>query len=239
MDLQKYREMALRGSRRAGPGLMRIFVLYVGVLAVLSVLAYFLENPVYEWRELVLQYAAAGNPELPTVSPRAFQGILLARLMGFLGRIVTVGWVALSLGGARGQEYSWHDLWAFFPRFWKVLVISLLTRVLCALALCLFILPGIFLFYSWRLSFYVLAEHPDWDPLRCMRQSRRLMVGERLNLFRLDLSCLLLYGLAALLFFVTSGILRLWRMPALMMLYAAFYNDMVFWKEPPSEGPAA
>ncbi len=236
MGVIKYKEMAQRAARRAGPGLFRIFAIYAGVLAVLSAVGYLLENPFYEWQNQVMQYVSAGNFEVPELPGRAFQGVLLAWVLEFLSWVVTAGWVALTLAAARGEAYSWHDLWAFFPRFWKVLVITLLTRVLSALALGLFILPGLLLFYNWRLSLYVLAEHPDWGPIRCMRQSRRLMVGERMNLFRLDLSCFLLYGLAALLFFFTSGILRLWRMPSLMLLYAVFYNEMTYWREP-EQGP--
>ena len=232
MDLQRYKERAQEAARRVGPGLFRIFAIYVGVLAVLGILTYLMENPIYEWQSRALQFAAAGNTQLPPMPDRARTGFLFAQALGLLGRVVTAGWVALTLRAVRGGEYSWHDLWSAFPYFWKVLVITLLCRVLCALALCLFIFPGVLLFYNWRLSLYVLAEHPDWGPLRCMRQSRRLMVGERMNLLRLDLSCFLMYGLAALLFFFSSGILRLWRMPSLMILYAVFYNEMSYWRDP-------
>ena len=53
-----------------------------------------------------------------------------------------------------------------------------------------------------------------------------------MNLFRLDLSCILLYVLAALPYFFTSGILVLWRMPTLALLYAVFYNRTVYWQDP-------
>ena len=228
MDLQRYKERAQEAARRVGPGLFRIFAIYVGVLAVLGILTYLMENPIYEWQSRALQFAAAGNTQLPPMPDRARTGFLFAQALGLLGRVVTAGWVALTLRAVRGGEYSWHDLWSAFPYFWKVLVITLLCRVLCALALCLFIFPGVLLFYNCRLSLYVLAEHP----LRCMRQSRRLMVGERMNLLRLDLSCFLMYGLAALLFFFSSGILRLWRMPSLMILYAVFYKEMSYWRDP-------
>ncbi len=239
MDLQRYKERAQEAARRVGPGLFRIFAIYVGVLAVLGILTYLMENPIYEWQSRVLQFAAAGNTQLPPMPDRARTGFLFAQALGLLGRVVTAGWVALTLRAVRGGEYSWHDLWSAFPYFWKVLVISIVTAFGCCLGLCLFVLPGVLLFYSWRLSLFVLAEHPDYGPIRCLKQSRRLMAGERLNLFRLDLSCVLLYALAALAFYFSSGILSLWRMPTVMLLYAVFYNRTVYWRDPEEPAPDA
>ena len=102
MDLQKYRELAARAARRAGPGLFRIFAVYAGVLAVLSAVGYLLENPVYEWQAQVMQYVSAGNFDVPELPARALQGLLLSRLLEMLGWIVTAGWVALTLAAARG-----------------------------------------------------------------------------------------------------------------------------------------
>ena len=59
-----------------------------------------------------------------------------------------------------------------------------------------------------------------------------------MNLFRLDLSYILLYGLAALVYYFSSGIVSLWRMPTLALLYAVFYNEAVYWKAP-EEPPSA
>ncbi len=236
MDLQEYRLKARDAALRAGPGLMKVFIIYTVVLALLNLLVYFLETPMYEWMLRMREYVAAGNMEVPLPSARVHQGMAFALVLTLLGRIVTAGWVSLTLNAVRGLEYSWHDLWSAFRNFWKVIVITVVSAVGCTVGLWLFIFPGVYLFYGWRLSLYVLAEHPDYGPIRCMRQSRRLMTGERFRLFRLDLSCILLYGLAALLYYFTSGIVVLWRMPTLAILYAVFYNRAVYWQEP--EGPS-
>ena len=232
MDLQKYKQKTREAALRAGPGLMKVFAVYAVVIALLNLLGFFLETPMYEWSMRVREYVQAGNMELPLPSARVHQGMALSLLLGLMGRIVTAGWVALTLNASRGGEYSWHDLWGSFRNFWKVIVITVATTLCCTAALWFFIFPGIWLFYGWRLSLHVLAEHPDYGPIQCMRQSRRLMTGERMNLFRLDLSCILLYGLAALVFYFSSGIVALWRMPTLALLYAVFYNEAVYWKAP-------
>ncbi len=232
MDLLEYKQKAREAALRAGPGLVKVFAVYAGVLALLNLLAYFLETPMYDWMLRMREYVAAGNADVPLPSAKVHQGMALSLLLGLMGRIVTAGWVALTLNAARGGEYSWHDLWSAFRNFWKVLVITVVGAVGCALGLWLLVFPGVWLFYGWRLSLHVLAEHPDYGPIRCMRQSRRLMTGERMNLFRLDLSCILLYGLAALVYYFSLGIVALWRMPTMALLHAVFYNRVVYWQEP-------
>ena len=235
MDVQKYKEQAKEMALKAGPGILRVFAVYVGVLAVLNLLMYFLETPFYEWSMSVRQYMAAGDFDVPLPSDRVRIGIWFSLLLTLLCQVVTAGWVGLTLRAARGGEYSWHDLWGAFPYFWKVFVIAALRTAVCAMAACLLIFPGLYLFYGWRLAYLVLAEHPEYGPLRCLRQSRRLMVGERMNLFRLDLSCILLYALAFGLWYFSSGIISMWRMPTLSFLYVAFYNRVSFWKAPDRE----
>ena len=232
MDLLEYKQKAREAALRAGPGLVKVFAIYAGVLALLNLLAYFLETPMYDWMLRMREYVAAGNTDVPLPSAKVHQGMALSLLLGLMGRIVTAGWVALTLNAARGGEYSWHDLWSAFRNFWKVLVITVVGAVGCVAGLWLLIFPGVWLFYGWRLSLHVLAEHPDYGPIRCMRQSRRLMTGERMNLFRLDLSCILLYGLAALVYYFSLGIVALWRMPTMALLHAVFYNRVVYWQEP-------
>ena len=237
MDLQEFRQKTRDAALRAGPGLMKVFAIYAAVLAVLNLVSYFLETPMYEWWISLREYVTAGNTELPLPSARVHQGMAFSLVLSLLGRVVTAGWVSLTLNASRGMEYSWHDLWGSFRNFWKVAVITVVSAVCCSVGLWFFIFPGVWFFYSWRLSLHVLAEHPDYGPIRCMRQSRRLMTGERMNLFRLDLSCILLYGLAGLLYYFSSGILALWRMPTLALLHAVFYNRVVYWKDPSEAQP--
>ena len=232
MDLQEYREQTQRAALRAGPRLFKVFVVYALVLSVLNFLGYMLSTPFYDWYLRCAQYVTAGELILPEIPVNAEYGMLLNLLLTLLGRVVTAGWITTVLTAARGGEYSWHDLWSCFGNFWKVFVITVLTYFGCILASLLLVFPGIMLFYKWRLSLFVLAEHPEYGPIQCMKQSRRLMEGEKMNLFRLDVNCWLLYGLAGIVWYVTSGILPLWRMPSIMILYTVFYNRMVYWKEP-------
>jgi len=226
------REQAQKAALRAGPRLFKVFIIYTLILAVLNFVCYLLQKPAAEWQMNCYQYFSAGDYSLPDVPGRALVGSLLALVILLLSKVLTAGWFGLTLNAARGITYSWHDLSGAFLYFWKVLVITVFRSLACTFGLFLLVFPGVMMFYNWRLSYYVLAEHPEYGPIQCMKQSRRLMTGERKNLFKLDLSCWLLYGLAALIFYVTSGILHIWHMPSLMLLYAVFYNKMVYWKAP-------
>lgn len=232
MNVQEYRQEVMDAAKRIGPGLYKVFAVYVVIMAVLSGLGLLLERGAYDWYALAYEYVTAGDLNIPEPSAQANAGVLLSWVLALTGSIVTAGWTAVVLRAVRGEAYSWHDLWSCFPIFWKAVLIMLLRYIFCALASFLFIIPGILLLYNWRLSLFVLAEHPEYGPIQCMRQSRRLMRGERMNLFRLDLSCWMLYGLSIILWYASSGILLLFRMPSLMLLYAVFYNHMVYWKAP-------
>ena len=242
MDMQGYREQAQRAAMRAGPRLFKVFIIYALVLSVLNFVGLELSEPFYNWYMRCAQYVAAGDMMLPEIPRNAKIGMLLYLLLTLMGRVVTTGWIATVLTAARGGEYSWHDLWSCFGNFWKIFIITILMYLGCTLASLLLVFPGVILFYKWRLSFFVLAEHPDYGPIQCMKQSRRLMEGEKMNLFKLDVACWLLYGLAGIVWYVTSGILPLWKMPSILILYTVFYNRMVYWKEPeenvkPPENP--
>jgi uncharacterized membrane protein len=80
------------------------------------------------------------------------------------------------------------------------------------------------------MAFFVLIEHPDYGPLRCLRQSSRLMVGEIKNLLKLGVSFLVQYLLAGVIWYFSNGLISLWKLPPLAIGYSAFYNRLVYWK---------
>ena len=69
MDLQKFKQKTREAALRAGPGLMKVFAIYAVVIALLNLLGYFLETPMYEWWMQVREYMLAGNTELPLPLP--------------------------------------------------------------------------------------------------------------------------------------------------------------------------
>ena len=55
----------------------------------------------------------------------------------------------------------------------------------------LFLIPGIYKQYQYRMVEYILAEHPDMPYKEAMKMSRDMMNGQKWNAFVLDLSFIL------------------------------------------------
>ena len=84
------------------------------------------------------------------------------------------------------------------------------------------IVPGIIKGYAYSATYYLLRENPDMTAMDALRESQRLMNGNKMRLFCLDLSFLGWY----LLSIVTFGIALIWVMPYHEAARAAFYEDI-------------
>ncbi len=238
MTVPEYRALTQKAMLKVGPSYLKTFLIYTVISAVLLYLSLRMQERYAVWQESVYQFARAGDPNLPPLTPTVLVYLLLALVLLLLAQIIKAGWYDITLRGVRGLPFSWRDLTAGFPRIGKIFVISIVIEFGCILGLCLFILPGVILFYRWRLSWFVLAEHPEYGPIRCLKQSARLMVGEKMNLFRLDLSLWLPYALALIVFYFTRGVVLLWEFPSICLTHCVFYNTMTHWEDTsPQEEP--
>lgn len=75
-----------------------------------------------------------------------------------------------------------------FSNFGKAFWLSVLMAIKVILWSLLFIIPGIIAIYRYSMAFYVLADNPGWRAKDCIRESCRLMVGNKWKLFCLQLS---------------------------------------------------
>ena len=136
--------------------------------------------------------------------------------------ILAFGCAVLAIAVLRGGATAFQVLSGFRWPF-RTAALELLRTLLIALGTLLFILPGIYAYYSYRMAFYLLADNPDWSPLRALRESKQLMRGHRWRLFCLDVSFLgwgLLVG-------VTYGIAGIFVTPYYATANAAFYEDLL------------
>ena len=235
MTVPEYRELARKAALRVGPAYLRTYLIYAAFSALLLFFSFQMQQRVLDWQETVQQFLKAGDPELPPVTPELWGHFALALILIILAQVLRASWYRLTLIGVRGEPFSWRDLPGQFSGILKVFVISFVRELGCLLGLCLFVAPGVMLFYRWRLCWFVLAEHPEFGPIKCLRQSARLMVGEKMNLFRLDLSLLLPYGLAIIVYYFTYGIVCLWELPSISLTHCVFYNAMTHWEEKGNE----
>lgn len=88
----------------------------------------------------------------------------------------------------------------------------------------LFIIPGFYKEYQYRLVPYILAEHPDMDYKEALQKSRDLMNGQKWKAFVLDLSFILwhIFGL------ITCGIGEIFYVsPYHNLTLAALYRKLI------------
>lgn len=87
----------------------------------------------------------------------------------------------------------------------------------------LFIIPGIYKKYQYRMVAYILAEHPDVDYREALQQSSDIMNGEKWHAFVLDLS----FIPWRILGIITCGIVSIFYVnPYIYLTNAALYREL-------------
>lgn len=137
--------------------------------------------------------------------------------------IILVGYSQFNLDLVDGQKAPRiGTLFSFFAH-WKQIAATMSLRLLYVLLwTLLFIIPGIIASYSYAMTGYILAEHPELTASEALAQSKQMMSGNRLRLFFLELSFL---GWD-LLCILTLGVGNLWLVPYKQAAFAAFYREV-------------
>lgn len=87
----------------------------------------------------------------------------------------------------------------------------------------LFIIPGVYKKYQYRMVPYILAEHPDMDYKEVLQMSRDMMDGEKWHAFVLDLSFILWHMLGM----ITCGIVEVFYVnPYVELTDASLYRRL-------------
>lgn len=109
---------------------------------------------------------------------------------------------------AYGFDHSYKNIvWTMFQVDVRVLLWALL-----------FVIPGIYKKYQYRMVTYILAEHPDMNYREALRISRDMMDGEKWHAFVLDLSFVLWHMLGM----ITCGIAEAFYVHPYMEMTNAF-----------------
>ena len=109
-----------------------------------------------------------------------------------------------------------------FDDFGSNLVLGLMQTLLISLWSLLFVIPGIIKSYSYALAYYIKAEHPEYGWRECLNESEKMMEGNRMRLFSLNLSFI---GWLFLSIF-TCGLGSLWVSPYMQASTAVFYEEL-------------
>ena len=162
------------------------------------------------------------------------EGLLLGALNGFpgigsvaviiIGGPITYGVTKLFLKQSRDNEKM--DIAGMFDGFKDdfagTFLLGLLQSLFIALWSLLFIIPGIVKSYSYSMSFFIKADHPEYDWRACINESKRITNGHKMELFILDLSFIgwLIVGSLCL------GVGTLWVSVYMQATRAQFYESI-------------
>lgn len=123
----------------------------------------------------------ANTEFVPTAILIAFQLVIIILSFGYTGYLLRV---------VRGEASGVGNLLDGFGIAGRAIVLTIFIDVLVALASALLFVPGIILSYAYAMARRLQMDHPDWSPVRCMRESRYMMRGHKWDLFVLQLSFL-------------------------------------------------
>ena len=163
-------------------------------------------------------------------SAGAFQLSVAIAPFGMVAMLVLSG--PLNYGRSRmflkqvrdGENMVIGDLFkGFYEDFGGNIVLSLAIALFTFLWSLLFIVPGIVKGYAYAMSFYIKADHPDYDWKTCINESKRIMQGHKGELFVIDLSFVGWMVVGAL----CLGIGTLWVAPYVEATKTHFYQNLL------------
>ena len=140
-----------------------------------------------------------------------------------LGGVVQLGYSKFLLAQHDGTDYEVKDLFSQFDRFSVGFLQLFLRELYVILWTLLLIIPGIIKGFSYAMTPFILADHPELTASQAIRRSQELMQGHKGELFVLGLTFIGWNMLSAL----TLGIGSLWVNPYMNAAYAAFYRELV------------
>lgn len=140
-----------------------------------------------------------------------------------IGAPFTLGVSIFTLSIARGSEDAkMEQIFDGFKSFIKALITYFVMNLFIILWALLLIIPGIIASLAYSMTFYILADEPDINPIDAIRRSREMMYGYKWKFFCLNLRFL---GWAILCLF-TMGIGYLWLLPYIYVSFAKFYEEV-------------
>ena len=114
------------------------------------------------------------------------------------------------------------DTFSGFDDFWAAFKVTFLVGLFTYLWSLLFIIPGIIKGLSYSMSMYILAENKGKPALECIKESKAMTEGHKMDLFVLGLSFI---GWI-LLCYITLGIAAIWVLPYMQATYVNVYNSL-------------
>ena len=196
MNLRQHLKFIARGYMAgAKPNPMLVGILALGIYAVLSILDNGVTNSAFNNQlltEAYQQYMSNNNFEhfMSTVESVKldFTQTMLSTLLSLMMLMISTGIVIYVITEARYHKGSYGNLLDGLPILLRVLWYQIVSTVYIALWSLLLIVPGVIAAYSYRQGLYILLDHPEMTASQCLRASKNMMQGKKMELFLLDMS---------------------------------------------------
>lgn len=179
--------------------------------------------------ERLIQYAKFGDVDkflmlYANCMPAWWQNALRTAV-NFLVSVVELGLVIFIFNKIRRTgETTYANLLDGFSVFLRYLGVYFLKTVIVAVGTALLVVPGIIAFYCYRMTEYIMLDHPEYNIIECMRESRLMMKGNKWRLFCLDFSFI---GWRIVEVFAPY-VARLWTAPYITTANVMFYESLAY-----------
>ena len=187
------------------------------VYLVISIAVAFLSESLVP-SELFLELTADTIARMENVSGFA---VFLNFAISLMSNVLQFGFILYCLNVSRYLPASFGNLFDGFAIFFKIIALYFLIGLYTALWSMLLVIPGIIASYGYRMAPFILLDNPGMSPFDCIRESKRMMVGRKSELFVLDFSFSLWILPCIIPFFL------LWVIPYMQVTYSCYYNALL------------
>lgn len=136
---------------------------------------------------------------------------------------LSIGLNAYMIGFVKNDEFNRDTLFASYEDTYKIIGTNILMSFLIMIGMFFFIIPGIYLAFSYALVPYLLVTNRDLSITETLELSRKMMNGHKLDYFILSISFI---GWVLLVPF-TLGILLIWLYPYMATATTKFAVDVI------------
>lgn len=224
MDYSVIRARA-RDALRGRWGQAVAVALVAWILGGILVGSSFLPQLTYSTREEITSLEDAIDA-LTTITSQYGNSTVSFNLLGIvqlvIGGVIQLGYAGMLLKQHKKKDSAFDQLFSQFHRFGQGFAQKFLRGLYCALWSLLFIIPGIVKSYSYAMTPFIMADHPELTASEAIQRSRELMDGWKGDLFMLRLT-FIGWDLLAIL---TMNVGHLVLNPYKNAAEAAFYREI-------------
>lgn len=216
--------------RSSNPSALKVAILFIIISLIFSLLSSYLVGSRLDENDIaqITKHLEEGNAEYAIAYAAQYSPSAGAQLINLLIQlvmtIVSVGFTIFILNTIRSTEPCYGNLLDGFGMPVRIIILNVLIGIFVFLWSLLLIVPGIIAAYRYRLATYLLIDHPEYSPMQCIRESKRMMCGHKGELFVLDMSFI---GWALLAVIPVIGwLVEIWNTPYFATTYALYYQQL-------------